>query len=75
MSGPFLFQTFFQFRGVRMQISQECVIVDPEFLLYMVLPNCVQAFGTALFLIVLGYGFLNLSGAFQQTELFHFIVF
>lgn len=58
-----------------MQISQECVIVDPEFLLYMVLPNCVQAFGTALFLIVLGYGFLNLSGAFQQTELFHFIVF
>ena len=58
-----------------MQVAQECVIVDPEFFLYMMLPNGTQAFGTALFLIVLGYGFLNLSGAFQQTELFHFIVF
>ena len=58
-----------------MQVAQECVIVDPEFFLYMMLPNGTQAFGTALFFIMLGYGFLNLSGACQQTLLFHFIVF
>lgn len=51
-----------------MQVAQECVIVDPEFFLYMMLPNGTQAsFGTALFFIMLGYGFLNLSGACQQT--------
>lgn len=42
-------------------------MVDPEFFLYMMLPNGTQAFGTALFFIMLGYGFLNLSGACQQT--------
>ena len=42
-----------------MQVAQECVIVDPEFFLYMMLPNGTQAFGTALFFIML----------------FHFIVF
>ena len=41
--------------------------IDPEFFLYMMLPNGTQAFGTALFFIMLGYGFLNLSGACQQT--------
>lgn len=50
-----------------MQVAQECVIVDPEFFLYMMLPSGTQAFGTALFFIMLGYGFLNLSGACQQT--------
>lgn len=44
-----------------MQVAQECVIVDPEFFLYMMLPNGTQAFGTALFFI------MNLSGACQQT--------
>lgn len=50
-----------------MQVAQKCVIVDPEFFLYMMLSNGTQAFGTALFFIMLGYGFLNLSGACQQT--------
>ena len=45
-----------------MQVAQECVIVDPEFFLYMMLPNGTQAFGTALFFIMLGYGFLNSFG-------------
>lgn len=45
-----------------MQVAQECVIVDPEFFLYMMLSNGTQAFGTALFFIMLDYGFLNLSG-------------
>ena len=36
-----------------MQVAQECVIVDPEFFLYMMLPNGTQAFGTALFFIML----------------------
>ena len=46
-----------------MQVAQECVIVDPEFFLYMMLPNGTQAFGTALFFIMLGYGFLNIFRA------------
>ena len=50
-----------------MQVAQEWVIVEPEFFLYMMRPSFTQAVGTALFFIMLGYGFLNLSGACQQT--------
>lgn len=53
-----------------MQVAQECVIVDPEFFLYMMLPNGTQAFGTALFFIMLGYGFLNFRARASRLSCF-----